>query len=1213
MVMKAFLKTLSVIFLFLPLSMITVHADLFVQSVPSTNAGVSIGIDYISTSLEAPKGNLHKVVMIVDDYVIAESYTSSGTLDVTFEKPGSINYIVRSYDADGRAIESIERSINVFGIGMIEPDDNELVGLGSRLFLGASAIFEDALVEYVEFEYRSSGGGGAYTTISGSRDATIPYAYLYEPPSTGLWDIRAVAHHPGGGSTVSAPITLQVAASSVVNASYATILDPSDGSAVQAGILRSVNVDASSSTGTIRGVDLYIDGELINSTEGLDVTFPFLFDWTPLRPGTYSLVAIVTDNAGMKWASDEVEVVATDDRPYAELLLPKDGSTFEVGKQVSLLAIAAGQGGARERVLGVEFLVNGNAIPAAGSGDTFDSEAPYSIHWTPEFPGQYFVQARVVDNVTGASYQTPSVVINTVATTPPAAVMTAPYQGDFFYAGELVELKAVARSNTGLIQNVEFFVNDVSVGEAEADGGTFHLNYRFESPGIYRIRARATADSNRIVDSNTVSITVSFDNGERPAVSFQSPLQGELYTTGDTIQLVAGAFDSDGTISRVAFFLNQERLGEPDVEFPFTYDEFTFTTPGLYRFQAVATDSDGNLSKKAIVEVRAVDPSFVRPMVQITNPLDEATFEVGNTIFVEVDAADEDGNVAEVRFEINGSQIGEPDSTHPFQSTFYSLDAPGLYRVTATAIDNEGYMSAPAKSVFYVVPATDEEGPQFDPLNDNRDFLTQLYIDLFSRGPTDAEANRYLEKLEFGTMSKPEVVEALYETAEFQNLRFSQNAYQAIMAEWPSPLEMASSLVGIEETSTAAAPPSQDDVGDTTALATVLSPEGDVFSGELETIGDVDMFAFQIDVETLVTIFTSGPFDTVGSLENSDGNVLEYDDDSGEFFNFAIQRALSPGIYYISVSGWGGGAGSYTLNLILGEDIVVPQDSHISNAELDATIQFLYDSDAYRNVFGPVQSMDYDRNRREHFSRLFVNRFAMDPTAQQVLQGSNRILASESLASFTASFIRNDRVGLVDYIYNLPDVESRDDAAFLIRSLLKVRPDAPSIEPLVPMTLLEKIETLFESEAYRERFTPTEAVGSTLVESLELGKVDPILTPTSLTGGSSSTLFTPKSDPIYPENPFFHIRADENGWKYVEWLGWISDLNYPWIYHENMGWLQVNTINPEELWVWHDRLDWTYFAAGIYPLVYRYSDGTWVELRFSDQPGDFEIVPHDAE
>lgn len=1196
--MKTCLRFLSVLGLGFVLS-INAWADLFVESVTSTTVGVSTDIDYISTNQTPTDGDFHKVVVILDDYVIAESLTSSGTLSVTFPQPGTINYIVRSYDVDGDAIDSIERSINVFGIAVVEPENNQLVGLGSRLFIGASAIFQDKLVDSVEFQYRSLGGGD-YSSISGSNDRTSPYSFLYEPPSTGLWEIRAVAFHSDGSWTASSSITLQVAASNVTQPSYTTILDPSDGSTVQAGVLRTINVDVSSRTGVVRGVDMYVDGELLNSTSGMDVSFPFAFNWTPMRPGNYSLVAIVTDNAGMKWASNEVEVTATDDRPHAELILPSDGATFEAGKHISLVAVATGQGGALERVQGVEFLVNGNMIGSQ------DQVAPFSVEWTPEFQGQYFIQARVIDSVTGSSYQTPSIMVNIAAASTPVASMLAPYQGDFFYTGEIVDLKATARDSNGIIESMDFFVNDVNVGEGEAGDGIFHLEYEFKNPGVYSISARATSDKGRMVNSNVISITVALTDGERPTVFITNPTQGQLFNTGDSVQLVASARDIDSSVKQVQFYVNQTPIGEPDTLFPFTVDNYVFETSGLYRFYAEATDSSGNLSQKSFVEVRVQDPGYSRPAVEITNPLKDAVFEVGNTIYIEANATDADGTVSEVRFEIDGTQLGDADTSYPFQSAFYTVNSPGLYRVTVTAYDNEGYMSTPAKTTFYVIPLSEVDGPQYDPLSDDRDFLTQLYLDLFSRGPTDAESNRYLEKLEFGTMTRAQVVEALYPTAEFQNLRHSQNAFQAIMGVWPSPLELASALGGITETTPTSTGTTEDDVGNTFSQATVLSSDNNTFAGVLEQNGDVDMFAFQVTTETLVTVYTSGPFDTIGVLYNSNEQTIEYNDDSGEFFNFAIQRALTPGIYYIAVAGWAGGAGSYTLNLVLGDDVTVPQDSEISNAELNSTIQFIYDSSAYTNIYGPVQSMDADSNRRAIFKQLFANRYGVQPTAQQTLQASNRIVSAGSLTSFTASFIRNDKVGLTDYIYNLPDVTSRDDAAFLIRSLLKIRPQSSRIQALENLSLAEKVETIFASSDYTGRFLSSEETGSAPATT-SIGRKSTVGEPTSIS--TSTTLNLPSGDPIVAENPFFQIKANAAGWKYVEWLGWISDADYPWIYHEKLGWIQVSAINPEELWVWQERIDWSYTAAGIFPMVFRYSDGTWLQLQFGNEPGEFNLLP----
>jgi hypothetical protein len=317
--------------LLLTLLALRADADLFVQSPVSTTVGVPTSIDYLSTSQLPTAGSLHKVVVIMDDWVEAESFTPSGTLNLIFERPGQVSYLVRSYGVDGRAIDTIERSITVFGVGMTGPMDNSMVPLGSSVYLHAEAVFADKAVERVEFQI-SPAGSQQYSVISGSSDGIFPFSYLYEPLHVGLWEIRAAAYHPGGDVSYSAPITMQVSPFSGVLNTSVTILDPAQGSSVQAGIERLVNVDVSTRSGPVRGVSLYVDGEPIQSAEGLDITFPFQFSWLPRRPGPYTLVAIAIDNHGRHIPSAPVLVFASDDRPSVSMILPAEGSILIPGQ-----------------------------------------------------------------------------------------------------------------------------------------------------------------------------------------------------------------------------------------------------------------------------------------------------------------------------------------------------------------------------------------------------------------------------------------------------------------------------------------------------------------------------------------------------------------------------------------------------------------------------------------------------------------------------------------------------------------------------------------------------------------------------------------------------------------------------------------------------------------------------------------------------------------
>lgn len=1182
------------------------RADLFVEAITSVNVNVTTSIDYISTDQIPPSGNFSKAVIGIDGFVVAESSTPSGTFNIIFDSPGTVDFFITTYGVDGNVINTVIRTITVFGVGMIQPGNNEMIPLGSQIFLGAEAVFSDKIVDYVSFDFSKS-GTSAYSSIRGSRDYTYPYSYLYEPPSVGVWDIRAIAHHPGGGMSFSSAVSLQVSSNNRIDQTYVTILDPSDGTSVQAGVLIKINVDVSTNGAPIQGLDMYVDGILLNAVSGTDLTFPFQFDWIPLRPGNYSLVAIAKDNRGTKIASNEIKVIASDDRPHVELLSPQDGSTFVQGKSITLIAIAIGQGGARERVKGVEFLVNGNAIPVDATGQlTLDDSAPYSTIWTPEFSGSYLVQARVIDSVTGTRYQSPAFKINITVAAPPVALMRAPYSGDLFYTGEIVTLRAIGYDASGIITGMDFYVNDHMVGSGIAQDGSYHFEYIFSGSGLFQIKALAYSDRNRQVFSSPIWVTVDQKSGQRPEVVIVSPVSSSQYKTGESVQIEASVQDDEGFVSAVRFYVNRNLIGNEVTSFPFISEPYTFISAGTYDLGAVAIDNDGNLSKRVIVKVKVQDPEIMRPVVSISSPSDKRIYEVGNSVFIEVDAEDMDGNIAGVSFSIDGIQLGEPDSAYPYQSDFYTIESPGLFRVVVTAVDNDGNLSSPASLVFYAVPADPGNATVFNPLESNEDFIVQIFLDLFYRGPTDSEMNRYLEKLEFGTLTKAEVVESLYSTTEFQNLRYSQNAFQAIIGDWPSPLEFSSALQGLEQERLNGAAPVTDDVGDSFDSAHFLNAENSEFSGVLEQNGDVDMFSFQVIQKTLVTLTSTGPFDLTGSLYNSDGDLLEYNDDSGVFFNFAIQRVLLPGNYFLAIAGWAGTTGTYQFILNDGDEMIIPQDSSISYAELNHTISFLYSSNGYINQYGPIQNMSAsENNRRNHFNQLFVNRFGNDPTMQQSRQGASRISSAESIESFTASFVINDKVGLNDYIYNLPDTKSRDDGAFLLRSLLKRKPNTEKLESLTGMGILQQVETILADVDYLSRFDPL------VIEAGE--EIVPLSIIGSYTGindlpKNSIADFSPEAGLIQgKESPFSHLESVE-GWKYLDWFGWFSDLAYPWVYHEKMGWVEINPINSDEMWMWHQRFDWVYASKYAYPYLYHYENEKWIQLDFGEQIGVFQLI-----
>ena len=89
-------------------------------------------------------------------------------------------------------------------------------------------------------------------------------------------------------------------------------------------------------------------------------------------------------------------------------------------------------------------------------------------------------------------------------------------------------------------------------------------------------------------------------------------------------------------------------------------------------------------------------------------------------------------------------------------------------------------------------------------------------------------------------------------------------------------------------------------------------------SEQLGVIGSsTDEDYFRITVATATTdvhVYATGPTDTIGELQDSSGTRLAYNDDSDFSLgstSFFIAKSLSPGTYYVTVSGFAGETGPY--------------------------------------------------------------------------------------------------------------------------------------------------------------------------------------------------------------------------------------------------------------------------------------------------------------
>ena len=103
-----------------------------------------------------------------------------------------------------------------------------------------------------------------------------------------------------------------------------------------------------------------------------------------------------------------------------------------------------------------------------------------------------------------------------------------------------------------------------------------------------------------------------------------------------------------------------------------------------------------------------------------------------------------------------------------------------------------------------------------------------------------------------------------------------------------------------------------DDHGDEPSTSSDIST-GFPVKGLIGTPDDADYFRLVLGQPTLVSIYTTGGLDTVGSLIDSDGREVAADDDGGKLSNFHIQANLPQGIHYVQIRASGNATGNYEL------------------------------------------------------------------------------------------------------------------------------------------------------------------------------------------------------------------------------------------------------------------------------------------------------------
>jgi len=67
-----------------------------------------------------------------------------------------------------------------------------------------------------------------------------------------------------------------------------------------------------------------------------------------------------------------------------------------------------------------------------------------------------------------------------------------------------------------------------------------------------------------------------------------------------------------------------------------------------------------------------------------------------------------------------------------------------------------------------------------------------------------------------------------------------------------------------------------------------------------------------------------------------------------------------------------------------------------------------------------------------------------------------------------------------------------------------------------------------------------------------------------------------------------------NGWMNSSWFGTFNVNSYPWIYHQQNGWMYVFGTDPTSIWLWTPDLGFLWTGQSVYPWLWSNTQQTWL-------------------
>ncbi|HUC20065.1 MAG TPA: Ig-like domain-containing protein, partial [Candidatus Polarisedimenticolaceae bacterium] len=193
---------------------------------------------------------------------------------------------------------------------------------------------------------------------------------------------------------------------------------------------------------------------------------------------------------------------------------------------------------------------------------------------------------------------------------------------------------------------------------------------------------------------------------QTPSVSITAPANNANFSPPATFQVSATAADSDGTISKVEFYLNNGLVGT-DTATPFSYTAQSLTA-GIYTYTAKAYDSAGAAAVSAPVMVNIVTADSVAPVI---SAISTSNININGAT---INWTTNEPSTSQIEYGLTTS-YGSATSTNTSLSTSHTQVVAGLlnattYHYRVKSADAAGNQAVSADNTFVTPAAASKPG-----------------------------------------------------------------------------------------------------------------------------------------------------------------------------------------------------------------------------------------------------------------------------------------------------------------------------------------------------------------------------------------------------------------------------------------------------------------------------------------------------------------------